>query len=410
MREKKVDHWVNDSEFDDEIGCDNKMNPRQRFYFDHAATSWPKSEKVLHAMIEFMRDCGVAAGRGGYRSAVEADQVIALTRKTIASLIDAVSASCISFHANGTTALNVGIHGVIRNGDHVVVSAAEHNSVLRPLDDLVSKRNLRLTVVPVGAEGEVDADRFLAAVEPDTRMAVLTHASNVTGSLQPVAEVGRHLRETSTLLLCDAAQTFGAIPVSVKDLGVDLLAAPGHKCSGGPLGTAFLYVDPNLHDEFQPSVFGGTGSQSESLKMPEEMPSKLEPGNLNVPAIVGWSAALSELPDLKSREMQNQSVAAMLREGLRSIDNLKVYAGEGPLPVVSLAIDDLPPSDFAAILDSEFGIEVRAGLHCAALIHSCIGTQEVGTLRISASSMTSESDLQYVIDSVKQVTQEVTGS
>ena len=386
------------------------MSSERRFYFDHAATSWPKSEKVMHAMIDFMRDCGVAAGRGGYRSAVEADQLVNLTRKKIAALIDAPTPSCVSFHANGTAAINVGIHGIIREGDHVVVSAAEHNSVLRPLDDLVSKGKLRLTVVPVSQQGDVDSEAFIGAIHPDTRLAVLTHASNVTGALQPVSEVGRHLRETSTLLLCDAAQTFGAIPVSVKDLGVDLLAAPGHKCSGGPLGTAFLYVAPNLHEDFQPWVLGGTGSQSESLKMPKEMPGKLEPGNLNVPAIAGWCAALSDLMDLESRRAQNQVVATMLRDGLRSIEGLEVYSGEGPLPVVSVAIDGLPPSDFAAILDSEFGIEVRSGLHCAALIHSCIGTQGVGTLRVSASAMTTESDIRYVVDAVRQVAEEMTGS
>ncbi len=384
-------------------------NTRQRLYLDHAATSWPKSESVLNGMLDFTRSCGVAAGRGGYQSAVQADQVVTKVRRQIAALIESPNSDCISFHANGTAALNVAIQGVVRDGEHVVVSAAEHNSVLRPLDHLVQRGKIRLRVVPVGHDGKVDAEEFLAAIEPDTRLAALTHASNVTGVVQPVEQVGEGLSSTSTLFLCDAAQTFGAIPVSVSSLNADLLAAPGHKSSGGPLGTAFLYTAPELHDEFQLSVFGGTGSQSESLEMPHAMPGKLEPGNLNVPAIAGWEKALSDLEDLESRKKQNHSLAEVLLKGLRAISGLKVYGANGPLPMASISIDGLPPSDFAAILDSEFGIETRSGLHCAALIHEFLGTSSEGTLRISAGVSTGIDEIMMALDAVSQISQEFTG-
>ena len=268
------------------------MSIGDRIYLDHAATSWPKAEAVLVAMDRFMRECGAAAGRGGYRSAVAADQLISSVRRAIATRIGAGSSECISFHANGTAALNAAIYGIVRPRDHVVVSAAEHNSVLRPLHHLAATQGLRLTIVPTDSDGLVDANALIAAVESNTRLVALTHASNVTGTIQPIGQVGELLRDSPAWFLCDAAQTFGTIPISVQELGVDLLAAPGHKSSGGPLGTALLYATPKLHEEIVPMLRGGTGSQSESLEMPQTMPSKLEAGNLNVPAIAGWAAAL----------------------------------------------------------------------------------------------------------------------
>jgi cysteine desulfurase family protein len=378
------------------------MNRTERIYLDHAATSWPKSEAVLDAMDQFMRTCGAAAGRGGYRSAAKADQLVSRVRRQIASLIDAQSSECVSFHANGTAALNVAICGMVRPGDHVVVSAAEHNSVLRPLHHLVQTRNVRLTIVPVDASGRVQADEFLDAVSEDTRLAVLTHASNVTGAVQPVRQIGESLQNRSAFFLCDAAQTFGAVPVSVSEFGVDLLAAPGHKSSGGPLGTAFLYVAPRLHEEIAPLLHGGTGSQSESMEMPDALPARLEPGNLNVPAIAGWGAALDSKTSKEMEQMAERAarLASRLREGLAAIPHLTVHGRPGPLPIASLTIEGFSPTDAAAILDAEFGIETRAGMHCAAQIHQYLGTEPEGTLRISGGHTTTETEIDAVIDAL----------
>lgn len=381
------------------------MSDRARIYLDHAATSWPKSDAVLAEMDRFARECGAAAGRGGYQSAATADQLVARVRRQIANLIDAESSECISFHANGTAALNAAIYGLVRPGDHVVVSAAEHNSVLRPLHDLAQVRNVRLTTVSVDAAGLVHADAFLDAIAADTRLAVLTHASNVTGAVQPVQQIGQTLREGSTLFLCDAAQTFGALPISVSRFGVDLLAAPGHKSSGGPLGTAFLYVAPRLHQEIVPLLRGGTGSQSESLEMPEAMPSKLEPGNLNVPAIAGWGVALDQLGDVKSWNQHGAVLAKRLYRGLSAIPHLHVHGTPGPLPIASVTIDELSPTDAAAVLDAEFGMEVRAGMHCAAHIHHYLGTESEGTLRISGGHSTTEAEIEAVIEALRAVVQ-----
>lgn len=378
---------------------------KKRVYLDHAATSWPKSAEVLEAMHRFARDCGAAAGRGGYRSAAEADGVVTLTRRAIAKLIGATSADCISLHSNGTAALNAAIHGVVRPGDHVVTTAAEHNSVLRPLHFMQRRQQVRLTVIPTDDCGFVDPAQLLDAVTDETRLVTLTHASNVTGAVQPIAEVGQALKNRSTLLLCDAAQTFGSLAIDVVATGIDLLAAPGHKASGGPLGTGFLYVTKTAHEQVVPGVQGGTGSQSESLEMPTTMPSKLEAGNLNVPALAGWLVALGELQacDLGQRVEHSQVQAKKLHHSLASIDHVRVFGTESELPIASIGVEGLAPTDAAAILDAEYGIETRAGMHCAALIHTHLGSKPEGTLRISAGHTTTDEDIDAVLAALRSI-------
>ena len=381
------------------------MNVQKRIYLDHAATSWPKSDAVLEAMDRFARECGAAAGRGGYQSAAQADRIVVLTRRSIATLIGAANADCISLHSNGTAALNAAIHGLVRPGDHIVTCAAEHNSVLRPLHHLETHSRIRLTVVPTDASGLVDADQLLDAVTDETRLVTLTHASNVTGAVQPISEVGQGLADRSAIFLCDAAQTFGTLPIDVAASGIDLLAAPGHKASGGPLGTGFLYAAQSVHAELVPHVQGGTGSQSESVEMPSTMPAMMEAGNLNVPALAGWAAALGELQasDLEARADHARTLARRLHESLGTIDHIRVFGDASELPIASIAVEGLSPSDAAVILDAEFGIETRAGMHCAAFIHPFLGSDSEGTLRISAGHTSTEADIDAAIDSIRSM-------
>jgi selenocysteine lyase/cysteine desulfurase len=246
---------------------------------------------------------------------------------------------------------------------------------------------------------------MLDAVTEDTRLVTLTHASNVTGAIQPVAEVGQALSTRSTIFLCDAAQTFGTLPIDVITSGIDLLAAPGHKSSGGPLGTGFLYVAERIHGEILPVLQGGTGSQSESLDMPTAMPAMLEAGNLNVPALAGWAAALGQLrsSDFAARTEHAHALARRLHRGLASIDHIRVFGRQSQLPIASIGIEGLAPSDAATILDAEFGIETRAGLHCAALIHAFLGSAPDGTLRISAGHTTTDAEIDTCLDSLRNL-------
>lgn len=380
------------------------MSSRPRIYLDHAATSWPKSAAVIDAMNQYVQSCGAAAGRGAYQAAAEADGIVSTVRRDIAALIHASEPGSISLHSNGTTALNAGIHGLLRSGDHVVASASEHNSVLRPLQHLSDQLKVELTIVPVDRNGLVDAEEMLKAVTSATKLVALTHASNVTGALQPVQAVAEGMRHHGGFLLVDAAQTFGAIEIDVR-VGIDVLAAPGHKASAGPLGTAFLYVDPAIEDEVMPLFQGGTGSSSESLAMPSSMPMKLEAGNLNVHALAGWAVALKELrtEGVGRREKISSEHAGLLHEGLAGLPHVRTFGKAGALATASLVIEDLAPSDAAAILDAEFGVETRAGWHCAALIHGYLGSEPQGTLRISAGHTTTAAEIEAAVSAVGQI-------
>jgi len=391
-----------------------------RVYLDHAATGWPKPASVFIAMEHFGRSVGAAAGRGAYRSAAAADEVVASCRRRLARLINCPTPQNVAFFSNGTTALNAAILGIVGDGDHVVTTAIEHNSVLRPLEWLRSTRGVQVDVVRCDALGRIDPAEVLERITPRTKLVAISHASNVTGALQDVATIGRHLQPGDTLLLCDAAQTLGYLPIDMQMLAVDLLAAPGHKGACGPLGTGMLAVSPKALMHLRPTVFGGTGSISQSLSMPTSMPAMLEPGNLNVIAIAGWDAGLRELTDQASGGIKTQALSELrqishqLRHVTQSVPGIRSLCGvvlpddsdasglkvdssdtvaDSQLPIASLTFAAAEVSLVASLLDVEFGIEVRAGLHCASIIHDFIGTAPHGTLRVSAGHGTTSQDL-----------------
>ena len=376
-----------------------------RVYLDHAATSWPKPEGVIEAISSFMRDCGASAGRGTYRSAMQASEVVHQTRRLLAKLIGAEDDACVSLHSSGTAALNAAIHGLIGPGDHVVTTAAEHNSVLRPLHFLQQTQNIRLDIVPVDEDGRVDAEKLLEFVRPKTRMVAVTGASNVTGAVQPITEIGAALRDRDTVFLCDAAQTFGLIPIDVQTQSIDLLVAPGHKGSHGPPGTAMLSVGRSLHDQIRPTIQGGTGSISESLAMPTQMPQKLEPGTSNVALLAGWNVALQGLVEVDFLEKQASltQLAKQMQEGIRGIHGIRVFGKAVDLPIISLSMESLSPTDLAMVLDQEYRIETRAGYHCAASIHQHLHSQDDGTLRVSAGPETTEEEIHHVISAFQNI-------
>jgi len=407
---------------------------RPRIYLDHAATGWPKPQSVYDAMDHFGRCVGAAAGRGAYRSAANADEVVASCRRRLSRLINCPTPPNVAFFANGTMALNAAILGVVGQGDHVVTTAIEHNSVLRPMEWLRNMCGVSIDIVRCDSLGRVDPAEVIERITPRTKLVAISHASNVTGAVQDVATIGRHIHSSDTLLLCDAAQTLGYIPIDMQAMAVDLLAAPGHKGACGPLGTGMLAVSSKALMHLRPTLFGGTGSISQSLAMPTTMPAMLEPGNLNVTAIAGWDAGLKELTDPASggiklqtlvelRQITNQlgQITQSIR-GLRTIDRVVLHCAadargsnvESPatfadshLPIASLTFQGAEVSLVASLLDIEFGIEVRAGLHCAALIHDFIGTGSQGTLRVSAGHGTTSQELQRLQVALEEIMAEL---
>ncbi len=386
------------------------MNQRSRIYLDNAATSWPKPEAVYRAVEHYQRELGASPARGIYAESVEVDQAMHAARAATAQLIGAEQPERIVFTLNGSDSLNLAIHGLLRAGDHVVTSVVDHNSVLRPLRWLEERGRIGVTRVHCGADGVVDPDSFAAAMKTNTRLVALVHASNVTGALQPVEEVGRIARLHNALMLVDAAQSLGHVPISVGQMNVDLLAAPGHKGLMGPLGTGILYIGPGVERELDSLRQGGTGTHSDEDRQPDSLPDKYEPGNLNALGIFGLEAALHWLGERTVEAIRRHAEDLTMRmiEGFSSIRGVRVY---GPcdaarqVGVVSITIPGYSPAEVATILEGHYRVQVRAGIHCAPLMHESLGTLvRGGTVRFSLGPFTTAEEVDTAVRAVEEIT------
>lgn len=382
---------------------------RERIYLDQAATSWPKPESVYLAVDQYQRSIGVAAGRGAYADALEVSQRVERVRRSMARLIGGENARHVVFTLNGTDALNMAIQGALGDGGHAITTAAEHNSVLRPLRTLERAGRIEVTRVPCAGAGIVAADDIRRAIRRDTRLIAMTHASNVTGALQPAAEVGQIARQADVLFLLDAAQTAGEVPLDVRELQVDLLAMPGHKGLLGPLGTGVLYVRSGVEHRVASFRQGGTGTVSEDDLQPSTLPDKYEAGNLNVPGILGLGAGVEWLLAREVAKLRAETIAltARLLARLREVPGVTVYGpreAERRVGLVSFTIAGLDAQEAAAILDASFAVQVRAGLHCAPLMHSALGTlASGGTVRLSYGPFNTPAEIDRAADAIRAI-------
>lgn len=381
---------------------------RPRVYLDNAATSWPKPEAVYRAVDDYQRRLGAPAGRSSYTEASEAERLVTACRQKVARLIGAADPKRIVFTQNGTDSLNIALHGLLRPGDHVVTSVCEHNSVLRPLRFLAEHRDVTVSYVPCGATGIVDPDEVRRAITRQTKLVAILHASNVTGSIQPVAQIGRTAKEHGADLLVDAAQSLGYLPIDVSELGCDLLAAPGHKGLLGPLGTGVLYLSPGIDQRLLPLRQGGTGTRSDEDVQPSSLPDRYESGNLNMPGIVGLEAGASHLLVAgigPSREHQTQLTAHLL-DGLAGLSAATIYGSRNlaeRVGVVSLNVEGYDPRELASLLDAQWSIQTRAGIHCAPRMHQALRTAPAGTLRLSVGHFTTEADVDAALAALREL-------
>ncbi len=380
-------------------------------YLDNAATSWPKPEGVLAAMDRYHRELGVAAGRGATRAASEVDATIARCRMRAAQLFNAESSDRIVFTFNGTDSLNLAIHGTLKPGDHVIASTLEHNSVLRPLSELRRRIGVETTLIEPETNGRVEPAKFREAIRPNTKLVALIHASNVTGVLQPIDDVGAIARQAGALMLVDAAQTAGHLPIDVRNSPIDLLACPGHKGLLGPLGTGLLYLRPGVEDHVASLRQGGTGSASEDDRQPKSLPDKYESGNHNAPGLFGLEAALDWLEQHSVASVHQHELALRQRliESLRDVSAVRLFAADVPdefvVGVLSFVVDGFDPQEVAAILDQDFQIQTRAGLHCAPGVHRSLGTLSVGgTVRASFGQSTTPDDVDRLAVALRSLT------
>ncbi len=376
-----------------------------RIYLDNAATSFPKPEPVYDAIDRYNRRLGATAGRGAYASGIAAADVVHQCRLNLARLFHAESPNCFAFTYNGTDALNMALHGVLKPGDHVVTTVVEHNSILRPLRTLAD-RGVTVSFVDCDDTGCVPVAAVADALRSTTKLVVVTHASNVTGTIQPIADIAAAAKSAGAFLLVDAAQTAGHVPINLSDLPVDLLATSGHKGLLGPLGTGVLYVRPGMEEHLDSLRQGGTGTSSENDRHPTAMPDRLEAGNLNVGGIAGLRAATQWILE-QGIDAIRQHETQLTGRLLDALGDLSGVHTVGPARsdrrsgIVSLAVDGWTPHDLAAVLDSEFGIEVRAGLHCAPLMHRRLAPTGEGFLRISVGAMTTPGNVEDTIVALK---------
>jgi cysteine desulfurase family protein len=375
-------------------------------YLDNAATSFPKPEAVYAALDRCARTQLANPGRAGHKMALASERLLDDGRHRLNQLLRGQGPERFIFTLNCTDALNIAVKGVLRRGDHVVTTDLEHNSVSRPLRALELDGVITLTRVAADGAGTIDPDAVRRAVTPKTRLIALGHASNVLGTVQPVAEVGRIARERDLLLVVDAAQTAGVLPIDVQALSIDLLAFPGHKSLLGPTGTGVLYVGPRV--ELRPWREGGTGGDSASETQPRELPYLLEGGTPNVLGVAGLIAGIQYveergLEDIHRHEMK---LVERLWRRLDEIDGVTVYGHRDHarrVGALSFRSEALPAVELGGILDQAFDIAVRPGLHCAPYIHKALGTFPDGTVRVSPGPFNTNEDVDRLAEAVAEV-------
>ncbi|MFC2015419.1 aminotransferase class V-fold PLP-dependent enzyme [Chloroflexota bacterium] len=380
-------------------------------YFDNAATSWPKPPGVAEAMAHFVRELGANPGRAAHRQAVESGRIVYDAREAVCELFHAPDPLRLVWCKNVTEALNLALRGLLRPGDRVVSSSMEHNSMMRPLRAL-EDGGVEVAVVSCSPQGVLDPAGVEAAIQPNTRLVALNHASNVVGTLLPVDEVGALCRRRDLLLLVDAAQTGGAYPLDMQADQIDLLGFTGHKSLGGPMGTGGLIMGERVDEtQMEPLIRGGTGSRSEHEVQPDFLPDMCESGTPNVVGLAGLEVGVRWVLERGVGAICAHEVAPTrtLIDGLRSIPGVTVYGTLDPelqTATVSFNIDGMPSSEAGLRLDDEYGILCRVGLHCALAAHKTLGTFPTDTVRFGLSAFNTAEEVQAAIVAVHRLAEQ----
>ena len=375
-------------------------------YLDNAATTFPKPREVLERMIDLYAAKGVSPGRGGYDLALEAEELVSAARKRLCQFFGGDDPDRVIFASNATDALNLVIQGAVKPGGHVVSSQLEHNSVLRPLHHLRGKGLIDYDLVPFDAQGFIDPDDVARAIRPETDFVLLTHASNALGTIQPVEAIGSLCRERGIPLIIDTAQSAGVVPINISAWGVSAMAFTGHKSLLGPTGIGGLILSRGF--EVQSTRFGGTGIDSQELTHTQTYPHRLEAGTINFLGVLGLMAGLDYLAaqGMEGILEKERALAQRLWEGLAELGKVKLYGADRMdrrLGVILANVEGMIPADVAAILDGDFGIATRAGLHCAPLVHQRLGTGRTGGVRFSLGPFNTSEDIDRVLEAMAKI-------
>jgi len=375
-------------------------------YLDNSATSWPKPPNVIEAITSYMTDFGASPGRSGHHFSVKAAKEVFETRELLASLFNAPSSDRVIFTANATQAINTALFGLLKKGDHVIISHMEHNSVIRPLRHLEQNGIIELSIIDCDREGYINPETIKNSFKSNTKLVVTIHGSNVTGTIQPIKQIGEICKSKNILYMVDASQSAGILPIDLQNDNIDILAFTGHKELYGPTGIGGLCIKNDI--QIESLLHGGTGSKSEIETHPLFYPDSLEAGTLNTAGIIGLKAGVQYILDQGMDNILKKQIQLTdyFLSKLKEIDNIILYGpdlGEVRIPIISLNIKNSMPSDVAFILDKEYGIMTRAGLHCSPLAHKTIGTFPHGAVRFSLSCFTTEEEINYTIDKIKKI-------
>lgn len=375
------------------------------YYFDNAATTWPKPNSVIAAAASCVLKYGANPNRGGYAMAREAGHLVLTCRKRLCSFFHTSDPFEYAFTYNTTHALNLAIKGILKPGMHAVATSLEHNSVLRPLHSMKAA-SVDVDIVNADSRGIIEPTSVARALKSNTQLLVITHASNVVGTIQPVEELIHIAHKNGTLVLLDAAQSAGSVDIDIEALGADLVAMPGHKGLYGLQGLGVLYVKNGT--PLTPLIEGGTGSESKLLAQPDIMPDKLEAGTQNAPGIAALSEALDFLSAKTVKRVfeHENRLATYFYNELKKLDNVYLYGSDDMSKrcgIVTLNIGNADPANIEELLDKKYGIAVRSGFHCAPLAHRSIGTYETGAVRFSFGFYNDEKQVEYAVKAVREL-------
>ncbi|MCR8745889.1 aminotransferase class V-fold PLP-dependent enzyme [Romboutsia lituseburensis] len=374
-------------------------------YLDNAATTYPKPEKVYDAVLDCMKNYCANPGRAGHKLAMRAAREIYDARENIAKLFNIDNPMTIVFTNNATDSLNLAIKGVVKKGDHIITTSMEHNSVIRPIKSL-EKDGIENTIVECDKDGFLNPEDIKNAIKENTKLIVTTHASNVAGTIVDIKEVGKIAKEKNVLYLVDASQTAGVYDINVKDINVDMIAAPGHKCLLGPQGTGILYIREDLKIDILKE--GGTGSRSEDLFQPDLTPDKYESGTHNTPGIVGLNEGVKFILEtgVDSIRAHEEELCQYMLDRLNEVPNIVIYGPKDSkkrAAVISINIPKIDSGEITFLLDSEYDIATRSGIHCAPLAHKTLGTLEQGAVRFSLGYFNTKNDIDEAVRALKEI-------
>lgn len=383
-----------------------KRNREDIVYLDHAATSWPKPESVKEAMVQAMDIAGANPGRGSHQMAVQASRVLFHTRRKLAELFHIHNPNDIVYTFNTTLALNMAIKGIVNSGDHIITTMMEHNSVRRPLEYLKKHKQVEVDYLPLDDQGHISISMLEQSIRHHTKLIVVSHSSNLLGSILPLEEIGRIARKHHIHFLVDAAQSAGVLDIDVERMSIDMLAFPGHKGLLGPQGTGGLYIHPSI--DVEPLIHGGTGSQSEAIDQPTVRPDRYESGTPNTIGIAGLGAGVDHVLKMTTERIYQHEwkLTQLLMEGLGQIPGIQTLGpglGEPRSGLVAFYSEKIDAAELAFKLDREFGIAVRAGYHCTPLAHESAGTAKQGAVRASFGVNSNEREVAILIAAVREL-------